>query len=179
MKYLTISSILIIYILIFAFSSYRAQTSSQPKYLPDTAPEIKSDKWLNTNEALSLQKLKGKVVLLDFWTYGCYNCKNTIPFLNSWYSKFDQNNFEIIGIHSPEFEKERNIDDVEKHVEELGIKYPVAIDNDYYNWYGYKVDAWPTLFIVDKKGEIRYSHIGEGSYKKTEEEIQKLLDEHN
>jgi thiol-disulfide isomerase/thioredoxin len=143
----------------------------------DKTPEIKAEKWINTDKDLTLEILKGKVVLIEFWTFGCYNCKNTIPKLNNWYKSYKSDSFEMIGIHCPEFDHERDFDNVKESVGALGIEYPVAIDNGFYNWYNYDVHAWPTIFIIDKKGEIRYQKEGEGSYKKTEEKIKELLEE--
>jgi thiol-disulfide isomerase/thioredoxin len=147
------------------------------KNISDKAPEIKAEKWLNTDKELTLEGLKGKVVLIEFWTFGCYNCKNTLPKMIGWYDKYKSDNFEMIGIHCPEFDRERKLENIKDAVRELGITYPIAVDNEFYNWYNYDVHAWPTIFIIDKKGEIRYRHIGEGSYKKTEETIESLLKE--
>jgi len=143
----------------------------------DKAPEIKGEKWINTDNALTLQGLRGKVVLIEFWTFGCYNCRNTLPKMKEWYSKYKGDSFEMIGIHCPEFDSERDFDNVKESVSELGIKYPIAIDNAFYNWYNYDVHAWPTIFIIDKKGNIRYQKVGEGSYRKTENTIKQLLEE--
>lgn len=142
-----------------------------------TAPEIKGEKWINTGNALTLEKLRGKVVLIEFWTFGCYNCTNTIPKLNQWYEKYKSESFEMIGIHCPEFDYERDFENVKENVKKLGIEYPVAIDNAFYNWYNYDVHAWPSIFLINKKGEIKYQKVGEGSYKKTEEKITELLNE--
>jgi thiol-disulfide isomerase/thioredoxin len=143
----------------------------------DKAPEIKGEKWINTDKELTLEGLRGKVVLIEFWTFGCYNCRNTLPKMKEWYSKYTGDSFEMIGIHCPEFDRERNFENVKESVRELGIKYPVATDNAFYNWYNYDVHAWPTIFIIDKKGNIRYQKVGEGSYKKTDNTIKQLLEE--
>lgn len=144
----------------------------------DKAPEIEnSGKWINTDKDLNLSDLKGKVILVEFWTFGCYNCTNTLPYLNSWYEKYKSDKFEIIGIHCPEFDNERNFENVKNNVGELGIKYPVLTDNNFSIWSKYDVHAWPTIFLIDKKGEIRYKKIGEGKYDKTESMIQELLKE--
>jgi thiol-disulfide isomerase/thioredoxin len=157
-------------------STKLAQNSIQAVKI-DIAPEIKAEKWINTDKELTLENLRGKVILIEFWTFGCYNCRNTLPKMNEWYEKYGSGSFEIIGIHCPEFDHERKFENVKESVEELGIKYPVAIDNSFYNWYNYDVHAWPTIFIIDKKGEIRYQKVGEGNYKKTEEIIKQLLEE--
>ncbi len=141
------------------------------------APEIKAEKWINSSRELTLKDLRGKVVLIEFWTFGCYNCTNTIPRLNEWYKEYKSGSFEIIGIHCPEFDYERDFENVKENVKELGIEYPVAIDNAFYNWYNYDVHAWPTIFLIDKKGKISYQKVGEGSYRKTEEKIKELLKE--
>lgn len=144
----------------------------------DRAPEIKNKgKWVNTTKELTRDDLKGKVVLIEFWTFGCYNCTNTLPYLNEWYKKYKSNEFEIIGIHCPEFDNERNLENVKTSVEKLGIKYPVLTDNEFSVWQKYDVHAWPTIFLIDKKGEIRYKKSGEGKYDKTESVIKLLLEE--
>ncbi len=144
----------------------------------DEAPEIKNNgKWINTDKEITLENLKGKVVLIEFWTFGCYNCQNTLPYLNKWYNKYKSDNFEMIGIHCPEFDRERNFENVVENVKELGIKYPVLTDNDFSVWNKYEVDAWPTIFLIDKKGLIRYKKVGEGKYEKTEQTINELLKE--
>jgi len=145
----------------------------------DDAPEIKNKtgKWINTDKEITLEDLKGKVTLIEFWTFGCYNCVNTLPYLNKWYDKYKSENFEMIGIHCPEFDNERNFDNVKRSVEELGIKYPVLTDNEFSIWQNYDVHAWPTIFLIDKNGEIRYKKVGEGKYDKTEDMIQTLLKE--
>ncbi len=144
----------------------------------DNAPEFKNTgKWINTEKDITLEDLKGKVVVIEFWTFGCYNCVNTLPYLNKWYDKYKSGNFEMIGIHCPEFDNERNFENVKESVSELGIKYPVLTDNDFSVWRKYDVHAWPTIFILDKKGEIRYKKVGEGKYTEMEQTIKELLKE--
>lgn len=147
--------------------------------LSDEAPDLdnKFGKWINTDKNLTMKELKGKVVLIEFWTFGCYNCTNTIPYLNKWYEKYRSDDFEMIGIHCPEFDNERNFENVKANVEKLGIKNPVLTDNEFSVWSKYNVDAWPTIFLIDKKGEIRYKKIGEGKYDRTEQVINELLNE--
>jgi len=134
-------------------------------------------KWINTEKDLSIENLKGKVVLIEFWTFGCYNCKNTLPYVKDWYAKYASDKFEIIGIHCPEFDNEKKFENVKSAVEEFGIKYPVLIDNQFTEWEKYDVHAWPTIIILDKKGDIRYTKVGEGSYDKTEKKISELINE--
>lgn len=144
----------------------------------DFAPEIKnSGKWINTEKDLTLEDLNGKVVVIEFWTFGCYNCVNTLPYLNKWYDKYKSDNFELIGVHCPEFDNERNFENVKESVSELGIKYPVLTDNEFSIWKKYDVHAWPTIFILDKKGVIRYKKVGEGKYNEMEQIINELLNE--
>ena len=145
----------------------------------DDAPDLKNKygKWINTDKEISMEDLKGKVVLIEFWTFGCYNCTNTLPYLNKWYEKYKYDDFEIIGIHCPEFDNERSYENVKASVEKLGIKYPVMTDNEFSIWKEYDVHAWPTIFLIDKNGVIRYKKVGEGKYDKTEQMIIKLLGE--
>jgi thiol-disulfide isomerase/thioredoxin len=141
------------------------------------APELaKISGYINT-EPITLAELKGKVVLVDFWTYSCINCIRTIPYLNAWYEKYADQGLVIVGVHTPEFEFEKNIDNVNAAVEKYGIKYPVVQDNDKGTWKAYENRYWPRKYLVDDEGYIRYDHIGEGSYAETEKVIQSLLTE--
>jgi thiol-disulfide isomerase/thioredoxin len=117
------------------------------------------------------------VVLIEFWTFGCYNCRNTLPFVKSWDDRYRDKGLSVIGVHSPEFDDERNVENVRREVASLGIRYPVVTDNDYRTWDAYNVAAWPTVFLLDKQGRIRWMHVGEGDYDEAERIIQKLLDE--
>lgn len=141
-----------------------------------TAPEFAPGTWLNS-EPLTLKSLRGRVVLVDFWTFGCYNCRNTLPFLKRWHERYGDKGLTIVGVHSPEFDEEKKIENVRRQVASLGIRYPIVTDNDYETWRAYKVAAWPTVFLLDKSGHIRWSHVGEGAYDETERTIQKLLAE--
>ena len=123
------------------------------------------------------EKIKGKVVLYDFWTYSCINCIRTLPFITAWDEKYSDQGLLIIGIHSPEFEFEKNIDNVKMAVAKYGIKYPVVLDNDKKIWDAFENRYWPRKYIADSEGYIRYDHIGEGAYDETEKIIQKLLKE--
>jgi thiol-disulfide isomerase/thioredoxin len=140
------------------------------------APEISSGLWINS-EPLTLKNLRGRVVLIEFWTFGCYNCQNTLPTVKMWDARYRDKGLTIIGVHTPESDYEGNIDNLRREVAALGIKYPVVTDNDYSTWKAYKVEAWPTLFVLDKEGRVRWTHIGEGAYYQTEEVIKKLLAE--
>lgn len=132
--------------------------------------------FINTNST-KLADLKGKVVLVHFWTYTCINCIHTIPFLDEWYQKYVDKGFIIVGIHTPEFEFEKNIDNVKSAVNEFEIKYPVIQDNNYEIWNAYGNKYWPRDYLIDKEGYIRYNHIGEGGYNQTENMIESLIKE--
>jgi thiol-disulfide isomerase/thioredoxin len=134
--------------------------------------------WLNSGEqALSLAALHGKVVAVEMWTAGCYNCRNVVPWLKTWDDKYRSQGLIIVGVHSPEFAHERSIQYVREAVAKLGIRYPVVLDNEFKIWHAYRNVYWPTLYLIDKKGLIRYTHIGEGAYEETERIIEQLLAE--
>lgn len=141
------------------------------------APEIiPGGEWFNS-EPLKLADLKGKVVLIDFWTYSCINCQRTFPYLKSWHQKYADKGLVIIGVHSPEFEFEKNAKNVEKALKDFGITYPVVQDNDFSTWRAYSNRYWPAKYFIDKDGKIRYTHFGEGEYDESEKVIQELLAE--
>jgi thiol-disulfide isomerase/thioredoxin len=140
------------------------------------APEISTGTWMNS-EPLTLKSLHGRVVLVDFWTFACYNCRNTLPFVKRWHERYADKGLTVIGVHSPELDEERNLDNVRREVASLGIQYPVVTDNDFANWKAYDVEGWPTMFLIDKAGRIRWMHIGEGAYDEAEQTIQELLAE--
>ena len=140
------------------------------------APELATGEWINS-EPLSVKDLRGRVVLIEFWTFGCFNCRNTIPFVKSWHDRYREKGLTIIGVHSPEFDDEKNVEHLRRQVASLGITYPVVTDNDYQTWKAYNVEAWPTIFLLDKQGRIRWMHVGEGNYDDAERQIQKLLSE--
>lgn len=133
--------------------------------------------YINTNSTIKLADLKGKVVLVHFWTYPCINCIHTIPHLNEWYQKYSNKGLVIVGVQTPEFSDEKNIDNVKAAVNNFQIKYPVILDNNYATWNAYGNNYWPRDYLVDNEGYIRYSHIGEGDYAQTEQMIQLLLAE--
>ncbi len=144
---------------------------------PYKAPELRDiDAWINS-DAQSLKTLEGKVVLVDFWTYSCINCQRTQPYLNEWYKKYAGDDFEIVGVHAPEFSFERVKANVEQAVGEASIAYPVALDNNFSTWRAYDNQYWPAKYLIDKDGYVRYTHFGEGDYKETETAIQTLLAE--
>jgi thiol-disulfide isomerase/thioredoxin len=144
------------------------------------APEFAQvDGYINTynNSPLTLSSLKGKVVLVDFWTYSCINCIRTIPYINDWNQKYADKGLVIVGVHSPEFEFEKNYDNVKAAVQRLGITYPVILDSDHGTWNAYGNQYWPRHYLIDSQGYIRDNHIGEGGYDQTEKAIQSLLAE--
>ena len=128
------------------------------------------------SEPLSMHDLRGKaVVLIDFWTYSCVNCIRTLPHLKRWHDAYKDKGLMIVGVHTPEFEFEKNVENVERAVREFGIEYPVVMDSDYQIWSLYSNNVWPRKFLIDKEGHIVYDHAGEGGYRETEEAIQKTL----
>jgi thiol-disulfide isomerase/thioredoxin len=130
--------------------------------------------WLNS-PPLTLEALRGKVVVVDFWTYSCINCLRSLPYVNAWANKYKDQGLVVIGVHAPEFAFEKNISNVKKAVHDLGITYPVAIDNDYAIWRAFNNRYWPAHYFIDAKGQVRYHHFGEGEYAESEKIIQRLL----
>jgi thiol-disulfide isomerase/thioredoxin len=152
------------------------QTSSQ--MVPDS--ELHSvDRaigWLNS-PPLTASGLRGKVVLIDFWTYTCINWLRTLPYVRAWADKYKNQGLVVIGVHTPEFPFEKNVDNVRRAVKDMRVDYPVAIDSDYRIWRAFKNQYWPALYFVDAKGNIRHHHFGEGRYDQSESIIQQLLTE--
>ena len=130
--------------------------------------------WLNS-EPLSLDQLRGKVVLIDFWTYSCINCIRTLPYVTNWYDTYKDQGLVVVGVHTPEFAFEKNITNVQKAIAQFNIHYPVAQDNDYGTWKNYQNHYWPAEYLIDKNGNIVYTHFGEGNYDVTENTIRQLL----
>lgn len=143
-----------------------------------SAPEFAGiSKWLNTdkNSPLKMADLKGKVVLVDFWTYSCINCVRTLPYITKWYDTYKDQGFVVIGVHTPEFAFEKVTGNVENAIKSHGINYPVAQDNDYKTWTAFHNQFWPAHYLIDKDGNIVYTHFGEGNYDVTEKAIRTLL----
>ncbi|HEX9758850.1 MAG TPA: redoxin domain-containing protein [Nitrospiria bacterium] len=139
------------------------------------APEIQGiQAWINS-KPLSINELKGKVVLVDFWTYSCINCLRTIPYLNAWHDKYGEKGLVIIGVHTPEFNFEKASERVKTAVNDLRIRYPVALDNEKKTWKAYSNTYWPHKYLIDAGGNIRFEQIGEGGYKETEDMIRNVL----
>ncbi len=152
--------------------------NSQPKG-PLASEIIPGGEWFNTpgGSALTVAELKGKVVLIDFWTYSCINCQRTLPYLRQWWEKYKNNGLMIIGVHAPEFEFEKNAKNVQQAIHDFSITYPVVQDNNFATWRAYNNRYWPAKYLIDKDGYVRYTHFGEGEYDATEKVIQQLLKE--
>jgi cytochrome c biogenesis protein CcdA/thiol-disulfide isomerase/thioredoxin len=151
------------------------QVSNAPR-----APEFRGLKeWQNTpnGQPLSIAGLRGKVVIVDFWTYSCINCLRTLPHLKAWDESYRRAGLTIVGVHAPEFAFERVTSNVRSAVKRLGLRYPVALDNDFQTWRAYDNDYWPAKYLIDKTGHVRYTHFGEGAYGETESWIRRLLGE--
>ena len=158
----------------------KPEVSAMPTAWNDStfAPLAGATGWINT-VPLSGADLRGKVVLVDFWTYSCINCLRTLPYLRAWADKYREAGLVVLGVHSPEFAFEKNEDHVRRAVRELGIRYPVAIDSRHAIWRGFENQAWPALYFVDAQGKVRQQVFGEGQYEASERLIQKLLAERN
>src|ERR671932_492187 len=133
--------------------------------------------WLNTpgDRPLSLASLRGKVVLVDFWTYSCINCLRTLPHLEAWDRAYRKDGLVIVGVHTPEFAFEHSLSNVRSATRRLGVRYPVALDNDYGTWNAYSNQYWPAEYLLDRRGHVRHYHFGEGEYDRTEQLIRQLL----
>jgi thiol-disulfide isomerase/thioredoxin len=147
--------------------------------LPDLgpAPELENQVWLNTDHPLHIRDLRGKVILLEMWTFDCINCRDVIPSLRGWYQKYSSQGLVIIGNHFPEFDYEKDLTNLKEAIQRLDVPYPVALDNDGKTWSAYHNSYWPTAYLIDKRGHIRFIQIGEGNYQHTEAVIQDLLSE--
>jgi cytochrome c biogenesis protein CcdA/thiol-disulfide isomerase/thioredoxin len=162
------------------FATRRASLASRLAKVPldnyGRAPDVAGiSAWINT-PALSLRALRGKVVLVDFWTYSCINCLRTLPHLRQWDKRYRAKGLVILGVHSPEFAFEHDLGNVRAAVKRLGVRYPVALDNDFETWQAYGNNAWPADYLVDQAGRVRDIHVGEGDYDETEHDIRLLLE---
>lgn len=141
------------------------------------APELTGiEGWINS-APLSIKGLRGKVVIVDFWTFECYNCQNTLPYVKALYDKYHSQGLEIIGVHTPEFSFERVPENVKQAAKQQGVTWPIALDPDYKTWSAYNNRYWPAFYFIDSKGHIRYTHFGEGNYEYNESVVQQLLHE--
>ncbi|MBB1595372.1 thioredoxin family protein [Achromobacter sp. UMC46] len=149
--------------------------TAQAAATPVPAPEFTGiENWLNS-PPLTVASQRGKVVLVDFWTYTCINCIRTLPYVTNWHQKYKDQGLVVVGVHTPEFPFERSTANVQKALERFKITYPVAQDNRYATWEAYSNQYWPAVYLIDKQGQIVYRHFGEGNYAETEAEIQRLL----
>lgn len=130
--------------------------------------------WLNS-APLSITDLKGSVILVQFWTFACINCQRTLPYITQWHRQYASAGLKVIGIHTAEFAFERDTSNIKKALRQHKITYPVPIDNEFKTWNAYQNQYWPHLFLFDRQSILRYDHVGEGAYDKTEQTIQKLL----
>ena len=136
----------------------------------------RANEWLNS-PPLTAADLRGKVVLIDFWTYTCINWLRQLPYVRAWAEKYKDQGLVVIGVHAPEFPFERNIDNVRRAVKDMGLTYPIAVDNDFAIWRAFRNQYWPALYFVDAQGRVRHHHFGEGKYEQSERFIQELLAE--
>ena len=139
------------------------------------APDFAGIEQWHNSAPLTMQQLRGKVVLVDFWTYTCINCIRTLPHVVEWHRKYKDQGLVVVGVHTPEFPFERSAANVAKAVKRFDIAYPVAQDNRYATWNAYSNQFWPAVYLIDRKGHVVYTHFGEGAYDKTEATIRTLL----
>ncbi len=159
-----------------AAAGHQASPTPAPWNESTFAPLAGATGWINS-PALTSADLRGKVVLVDFWTYSCINCLRTLPYIRAWADKYRGAGLVVLGVHSPEFAFEKNPDNVRRAVKDLGITYPVAVDRRHAIWRGFQNQAWPALHFVDAQGNVRHQVLGEGQYEESERLIQKLLAE--
>ena len=154
-------------------------SSGHSDSLPESLPDLSgATAWINS-PALTPESLRGRVVLVDFWTYSCINCLRTLPYINAWYGKYKDSGLVVLGVHTPEFPFEKDESNVRRAVRNLGISYPVAMDNNYSIWRGFNNRYWPAHYFIDAAGRVRYHSFGEGRYDESEAWIRSLLEERN
>ncbi len=142
-----------------------------------TAPEFRGIvQWINS-DPMTMEELRGKVVLIDFWTYSCINCQRTLPYIRDWHDKYGEMGLVVVGIHAPEFQFEHKEENVRQAVIDQDVTWAVAMDNGFQTWRAYQNRWWPHKFLIDQQGTIRFHHIGEGAYRETELHIRNLLAE--
>lgn len=168
----------LLYVLTQAPSSQ--SLSGESEFAGESYKEIVNPSgFVNTDgRPITIEEFVGeKVILVDFLTYSCINCQRTFPYLNAWYEKYKDQGLQIVGIHTPEFAFEKDIDNVREAMEKFGIEYPIVLDNDYATWRNYENSYWPRKYLINIHGNIVYDHIGEGAYEETEMKIRELLEE--
>jgi thiol-disulfide isomerase/thioredoxin len=155
-------------------------TFPTPEVLQDVHPRLVAiDGWLQT-DVESLEELRGQVVIVEFWTFGCYNCKNRIPYTQEMYAKYQNQGLEIVGIHSPEFKFEEDVDNIKEAMVDLGVTWPVVLDTKrrtFWEWQTGGTAYWPRTYVLDRDGRVRFDHIGEGKYRELEQTVVFLLNE--
>ena len=155
-------------------------TLPTPEVLQEVHPRLVDiDGWLQS-EVESLEELRGQVVIVEFWTFGCYNCKNRLPYTQEIYAKYRDRGLEIVGIHSPEFKYEEDVDNIKNAMVELGVTWPVVLDTrrrTFWEWQTGGTAYWPRTYVLDREGRVRFDHIGEGKYRELEQTVAVLLDE--
>ena len=155
-------------------------TFPTPEVLEEVHPPLVDiDGWLQS-DVETLEELRGKVVVVEFWTFGCYNCKNRIPYTQEMYAKYRDQGMEIVGIHSPEFKYEEDVDNIKKALIDLGVTWPVALDTrrrTFWEWQAGGTAYWPRTYVLDREGRVRFDHIGEGKYRELEQTVAFLLSE--
>ena len=155
-------------------------TFPTPEVLGEVHPRLVDiDGWLQS-EVETLEELRGKVVVVEFWTFGCYNCKNRIPYTQEMYARYRDQGMEIVGIHSPEFKYEEDVDNIKKALIDLGVTWPVVLDTrrrTFWEWQAGGTAYWPRTYVLDREGRVRFDHIGEGKYRELEQTVAFLLSE--
>lgn len=164
---------------LYAILTHAAFAASAEDVKPRPAPQLPRSGWLNTpdNRSLSLKELRGKVVLVEFWTFACINCRHVLPYVKAWQEKYAERGLVLIGVHTPEFDFEHKPENVKKTLQELGITFPVVLDPDYAAWERFQNRYWPAFYLIDPAGRIVYVAIGEGNYERTDARIRSLLEQ--
>ena len=161
-------------VLLMAMATPARAQHPDDAFVGQVAPELKIGEWINS-EPLTLEALRGKVVLIEFWAWDCPECAQALPHMIDLHEKYAHQGLVIIGVHTPRAEYEKRIEDVRSTVLSKGIKYPVAIDHEYLTWLDYLCNAWPTHYVIDQEGVIQLSHTGTGRYEETEQVVRRLL----
>jgi thiol-disulfide isomerase/thioredoxin len=163
--------------LLSTICAWRGPSAEDTRMLQQQMPSLgRANAWLNTHP-LSAAELRGKVVLVDFWTYTCINWRRTLPYVRAWADKYRDQGLIVVGVHTPEFSFEKQLDNVRREAQAQRVDYPIAVDTDYAIWRAFDNHYWPALYLVDAQGHIRFHQFGEGEYERTERVIQQLLEE--
>jgi thiol-disulfide isomerase/thioredoxin len=162
---------------VVGLSGGRASGSAAALHDYGPAPELAGiEAWLNS-DALSMRGLRGKVVLIDFWTYSCINCLRTLPYVTRWHDRFSDRGLVVIGVHTPEFGFEKPTRNVRTAIARHGVTYPVAQDNQYATWNAFENEYWPAIYLIDRRGHVMLKHVGEGDYDDIEHAIESLVND--